>query len=200
MQTSETTGFLHLSTEGWLFPVRRPDGDKPGAYLDPPCARITVFYVIERKDGYREFFMSFAFCSPEDAKIGVFNKSEGRAMVLRRFFGIDGESRQVARFTVHNDELLNPVSIYDIVLTIIKGISEGKWIVTNDVATRESDSIVPKVLCKDDLAFDWYRNSGLSINVALKETIGSINVPDWLVNMSRSGRVRFSSEEVHANA
>ena len=175
------SGFLHISAEGWLSPPRRlslEQSENGGGrrYLDPPPAKISAFYVNDLSSGQIQF--SFAFLSPEDAKLGLFNKSEGRMRTLRRFYGIDGVDKSSVVLNYNEDDEPSP---HDIAIAFLMGVRDGFNITVSHGAFVEfTEDTFPRhrIVCYDN-------GNEVEINhvgFAIAGVIGIIKVPDWLNN------------------
>lgn len=152
---SQLAGFIHFTTEGWLFPKRSRDDMVPRA-------RITAFYVVDTAKNQLE--VSFAFCSPEDAKIGVFNKAKGRSRAFNRFFGFGEETLGSVRLSVFFER-----SIYDTILDFLEALRDGFYIAVSEGARGEFRACIADTtsMCKNGATLVSYK--------------GEIKLPNWLV-------------------
>ena len=155
---SQLAGFIHYTTEGWLFPKRSRDDMVPRA-------RITAFYVVDTAKNQLE--VSFAFCSPEDAKIGVFNKAEGRFRAGNRFFGFNGEKLGRVRLSVYPER-----SIYDTILDFLETLRDGCYLAVSEGARGEFRACVA-----DINPASMPDNSAMLVSYK-----GEIKLPNWLVD------------------
>ena len=153
---SQLAGFIHYTTEGWLFPKRSRDDMVPRA-------RITAFYVTDTAKNQLE--VSFAFCSPEDAKIGVFNKAEGRFRASNRFFGFNGEALGRVRLSIYPER-----SIYDTILDFLEALRDGCYLAVSEGARGEFRACVA----------DINPASMPDSSAMLVSYKGEIKLPNWL--------------------
>lgn len=159
VKDSQLAGFIHYTTEGWLFPKRSRDDMVPRA-------RITAFYVVDTAKNQLE--VSFAFCSPEDAKIGVFNKAEGRFRASNRFFGFNGEALGRVRLSIYQER-----SIYDTILDFLEALRDGCYLLVSEGARGEFRACVANT--------NHGGVPGLEDHTMFVSYKGEIKLPNWLV-------------------
>lgn len=176
----DNSGFLHISAEGWLSPPRRlaPEQSTRGGgmrYIDPTPAKISAFYVLDNV--FETIQFSFAFLSPEDAKLGLFDKSGGRMLALRRFYGIDGENRSGVVLKVSNLRNFSPHAIAMSFLTSISnGFLTDSVVVETKLGPREHREIIKDRFNGKDIV--WLEDD--EINWGIIGVVGTFKVPNWI--------------------
>jgi len=127
-----------------------------------PEGRITAFFVRMPDENLA---VSFSFCSPDDVKLGLFNKSDGRMIALRRFYGIDKEELRRVIIASENGE-----SPYDVILGFLKDLAGGAHSKENGEDIR-GDGVPHVVIPKhtEHAGFSW-----------VHEVKGEVKIPNWL--------------------
>lgn len=138
--------------------------------------KVSVFYVIDQKN--RRIFASFSFCSPEDAMIGRFSKTEGRNKALNRFFGINGETlRRVIMWDHDPNYIYFSASPFDQIKDFIQGLFNGLY--TEDVAT------------------EYELDEGQARRIVLRTmSYGTIKVPNWICEPENKIKITEKIENV----
>jgi hypothetical protein len=158
MAKYEYEAYENNPTEAFINKIinrRRPEG------------RITVFYIRLQRGN---IVASFSFCSPEDVKLGAFNKKEGRIRAFNRFYGLDGES--ICRITL---EASYSDKVYNVINGLLKDIACSYHTKTNDNDIGERPYVLRTIVA------DNVNQQTDIINTFVVNVHGKIKVPNWLV-------------------